>query len=180
MSRAYTVTARHRYATCRLHKRLRDRNRSGSQGWMLSDTQRPVHMSPGFSEFELRRTVMRITSWTSRYRDTATFIWKVKLLQRVYLPGKAAGIPPYCNPVLDQPRPALPLRQGKFQFTVEATSTSMKSPHMPPARLAQLKDFQAILNSTLHGEHRKRIKPFRNVIQQLSLTKPACCRQPLV
>ena len=120
MSRAYTVTTRHRYATCRLRQRLRDRNRSRNQGWMLSDTQRPVRMSPGLGEFELRRTMMRLTSWTPRVRDSATFIWKVKLLQRVCRTGKAAGIPTRLQSSAGSSHGLLYhfRRMRKFQFTV--------------------------------------------------------------
>ena len=57
---------------------------------MLSDTQRPVHPSPGLGELELRRTVMRWPSRPPKQRDSATFIRKVKLLRRFCRTGQDA------------------------------------------------------------------------------------------
>lgn len=130
MSRAYTVTTRHRYATCRLRQRLRDRNRSRNQGWMLSDTQGPVRMSPGLGEFELRRTVMRWPPWTPRAAILPLLSGKSSSCSVSAEQVKPLEYQPDCNPVLDQAT-ACSTTFGEcenFNSPLEATSTSMKSP----------------------------------------------------
>ena len=146
MSRAYSYR-KQPIATCRLRQRLRDRNRSRSQGWMLSDTRRPVRPSPGLGELELRRTVMR---WPSRPP-------KGKILPLLSGKSSSCGFSAArlrtseqesdCDAVRNQATACSATfgESEKVRFPSVATSTSMTSPAWyAPRRTCSAKGFSRL------------------------------------